>query len=148
VSASRRDRPERARGRLDDDLDEEYEPAYDDAGYDDVEAEPDEPEEPDEPAPRPRRRAAATVTRRLSAGEAAGSALSEITALTGRSAEGVTSVRPQEGGWVADVELLEARRVPSSSDTLALYEVVLDEDGDLVSYRRLRRYPRGRSEAS
>jgi Gas vesicle synthesis protein GvpO len=146
VSASRRDRPERARGRLDDDLGEDYEAAYDAAAYEDAEDDVDEVDEVDEPAPRPRRRSAAT--RRLSAAEAARAALEEITALTGRSAEGVTSVRPQDGGWVAGVELLEARRVPSSSDTLALYEVVLDEDGDLVAYHRLQRYPRGRSEAS
>jgi hypothetical protein len=134
VSASRRDRPERGRGRLEDDLDEDYEAEYEDAEY-----------EEDEPEPRRRR---AGASRGLSAAEAAAAALREITALTAKSAEGVTSVRPADGGWVAGVELLEARRVPSSSDTLALYEVEIDDEGNLTSYRRVQRYPRGRSEAS
>lgn len=138
MSVSRRDRPERARGRLDDDLEEDY-----DAEYEDVEYEDGEPE------PRPRRRGGVVGTsRRLSAAEAAQAALREISALTGRSAEGVVSIRSTENGWVAGVELLEARRIPSSSDTLALYEVEIDDQGDLVSYRRIQRYPRGRSEAS
>ncbi|GAB3975811.1 hypothetical protein GCM10029978_060910 [Actinoallomurus acanthiterrae] len=133
MSASRRDRPERAHGRRLDESDEDYAAEYEDA-Y-----------EEDEPEARPRRRRAAS---RLPAAEAAKAALREITALTGKSAEGVTSVRPAEDGWVAGVELLEARRIPSSSDTLALYEVEIDDGGDLTSYRRIQRYPRGRSEAS
>jgi len=134
VSASRRDRPERAHGRLDE-FDDDYEAEYEDA-Y-----------EEDEPETRPRRRQA-TSGARLSAAEAARAALREITTLTGKSAEGVTSVRPAENGWVAGVELLEARRIPSSSDTLAIYEVEIDDGGDMTSYRRIQRYPRGRSEAS
>lgn len=145
MSVSRRDRPERARRRLDDDVDEDYgadyetEYAEDEAtGYED-----------DEPEPRPGRGGAATAgRRRLSAGAAAHAALREITALTGRTAEGVVAIHPADNGWVAGVELLEARRVPSSSDTLALYEVEVDEEGGLVAYRRIQRYPRGRSEAS
>lgn len=136
MSVSRRDRPERVGGRLDDDREEDYDAEYEDVEYQD-----------DEPAPR-RRGGAAGTSRRLSAAEAAGAALREITALTGKTAEGVVSIRPSDNGWVAGVELLEARRIPSSSDTLALYEVEVDDQGDLVSYRRVQRYPRGRSEAS
>ncbi|WP_433189529.1 gas vesicle protein GvpO [Actinoallomurus sp. CA-150999] len=135
MSASRRDRPERARGRRLDESDEDYAAEYEDA-Y-----------EEDEPETRPRRRRA-TSGARLSAAEAAKAALREITTLTGKNAESVTSVHPAEDGWVAGVELLEARRVPSSSDTLALYEVEIDDGGDLTSYRRIQRYPRGRGEAS
>lgn len=133
MSVSRGDRPQRVRRRLDDDREEEYEAEYED----------------DEPEPPQRRRGGAVGTSgRLSAAEAAQAALREITALTGKTAEGVVSVRPSDNGWVAGVELLEARRIPSSSDMLALYEVEVDDQGDLVSYRRLERYPRGRSEAS
>ncbi|MEV5709834.1 gas vesicle protein GvpO [Actinoallomurus sp. NPDC052274] len=136
MSVSRRGRPERARGRLDDDVDEDYDGEYEADDY-----------EEDEPGPG-RRGAAPAGSGRLSAAEAAHAARREITALTGKTTEGVVSIRPAENGWVAGVELLEARRVPSSSDTLALYEVEVDEEGGLVAYRRIQRYPRGRSEAS
>lgn len=39
--------------------------------------------------------------------------------------------------------MVEDRRIPSSTDMLALYEVVLDMDGELLSYKRTRRYSRG-----
>ncbi len=82
----------------------------------------------------------------LSAVEAAEAGRRQITAMTGRSVEGVTSVKPSEEGWVVEVEVLEARHVPSSSDTLAIYEIELDLDGVLTSYRRARRYARGRAD--
>ena len=69
----------------------------------------------------------------------------QIGDFTGRSPEGVTSVEPAENGWFVEVEVLEDKHIPSSSDILGLYEVVIDQDGDLESYRRIRRYARGRS---
>jgi hypothetical protein len=41
------------------------------------------------------------------------------------------------------VEVVEVSRIPDSADILAVYEARLDADGDLVSYRRVRRYARG-----
>jgi len=56
------------------------------------------------------------------------------------------SLAPTDGGgWLIEVEVVEARRIPTTSDILALYEVLLDADGELLSYRRIRRYPRGRT---
>lgn len=66
--------------------------------------------------------------------------------LTGRPPEGITSLERRSDGWRVGVEVLESRRVPDSTDLLALYQVVLDEDGELVSYQRTRRYHRGRPE--
>lgn len=86
----------------------------------------------------------------LTATDAATAALGHITGMTGKSAEGIVSVRPEDDGWVVGVELLDARHIPSSSDTLALYEVEIDGDGELRSYHRSARYSRARgsSEAS
>ncbi|MER7501344.1 gas vesicle protein [Nonomuraea pusilla] len=81
--------------------------------------------------------------RRLNAATAGGAGLRHITELTAREAEGVTLVKPQGDGWLVDVEVVEDRRIPSSGDILALYEAELDAGGDLVSYRRLKRYRRG-----
>jgi hypothetical protein len=83
---------------------------------------------------------------RLNAAKAGGAALRQITELTGKEPEGVTGVDRGEDGWVVGVEVVEDRRVPSSSDILAIYEIELDMDGELMSYRRVRRYPRGRGD--
>lgn len=70
-----------------------------------------------------------------------------ITAVTNKNPEGVTSVEPSDNGWMVEVEVLEDRHIPSSADVMALYEVELDADGGLVSYRRTQRYTRGRGPA-
>jgi hypothetical protein len=67
-----------------------------------------------------------------------------IAAVTNKQPEGVTSVEPSDNGWMVEVEVLEDKHIPSSADVLALYEVEVDADGGLLSYRRTQRYPRGR----
>ncbi|WP_040790007.1 gas vesicle protein GvpO [Nocardia paucivorans] len=79
----------------------------------------------------------------LTAREAAAAAIEHLVELTSKTVEGVTSVEPTEDGRLVEIEVLEDRRIPSSSDMLALYEVEIDDDGDLLAYRRTRRYPRG-----
>jgi len=83
---------------------------------------------------------------RLTAAKAGQAALGQITELTGKEPEGVTGVERGEDGWVVGVEVVEDRRVPSSTDLLAIYEIELDMDGELMSYRRVRRYSRGRGD--
>ncbi len=82
----------------------------------------------------------------LTAAHAAWAAQRQIAGLTGNQAEGVTGVGPADDGWVVEIEVLEDHRIPSSSDILAAYEAGLDLDGELLSYRRVRRYPRGRTD--
>ncbi|MEU5993679.1 gas vesicle protein GvpO [Spirillospora sp. NPDC047418] len=83
----------------------------------------------------------------MSASEAAKRAVEHVTAMTGRSAESVVGIeRAGEDGWRVTVEVVETRRIPDSADILACYDTEVDADGDLVAYRRVRRYPRGRVE--
>ncbi|WP_197320006.1 gas vesicle protein [Saccharomonospora sp. NB11] len=82
----------------------------------------------------------------VTASEAAELALGHVERLTKRQPLGVTSVRPTEEGWLAEVEVIEESRVPSTANILGLYEVDLEPDGELVSYRRTRRYARGHTE--
>jgi Gas vesicle synthesis protein GvpO len=82
----------------------------------------------------------------LSAAKAGQRGLRQVTELTGREPEGVSGVEPSEDGWLVTVEVVEDARVPSSTDVLATYEAELDLDGELVSYRRVRRYSRGRGD--
>ena len=84
---------------------------------------------------------------RVTAADAAKAASSQIAQLTGREPESVTGIEPTEDGWVVGVEVVEDRRVPSSADILATYEVECDADGQLISYRRIRRYSRGRGDS-
>ena len=79
----------------------------------------------------------------LPASEIAQVALREVGELVGKSPVGVTSVQPSDDGWTVEVEVVVDRRSPSSTDMLASYVVVLDLDGQLLSYRRTRRYVRG-----
>ena len=82
----------------------------------------------------------------LTAAQAAQAAQRQIAALTGKQAEGITGIGPAEDGWAAGIEVIEDRRIPSSSDILAAYQAALDLDGELLSYRRVGRYPRGRGD--
>lgn len=79
----------------------------------------------------------------LTAVEVATAAVEHLVELTSKAVEGVTSMEPTEDGWLVEIEVLEDRRIPSSADMLALYEVELDADGNLLAYRRTRRYARG-----
>ena len=82
----------------------------------------------------------------LTAARAGQAGLRQIAELTGKQPEGVTGVEPAEDGWVVGVEVVEDRRIPSSTDILATYETEVGTDGELVSYRRVRRYTRGRGD--
>ncbi len=73
----------------------------------------------------------------------AAEAAHQLVELTGRDVEGVTSLERTEDGWRVEVEVLEVRRIPDTTDVLATYELTLDEDGDIEGYRRLHRYVRG-----
>jgi hypothetical protein len=83
---------------------------------------------------------------RLTAARAAQIGLKQIVDLTGKEAEGVAAVEPSEDGWRVGVEVIEDRRIPSSTDVLAIYQADVSATGDLVAYRRLRRYRRGQGD--
>lgn len=86
---------------------------------------------------------AARTGRGLSAAQAGREGLRQVVTLIGKDPESVTGVEPSEDGWLVDVEVIEDRRIPSSTDILATYEVEIDDNGELLSYRRVRRYSRG-----
>jgi hypothetical protein len=67
--------------------------------------------------------------------------------ITGLRPEAVTSLeRSDDGAWWVTVELLELSRIPETDDLLGSYEAELDENGELVSYRRVRRYARSQAQ--
>jgi hypothetical protein len=80
----------------------------------------------------------------LSAGAAARRAGAEVAALTNRRPEAVTCIERVDGHWRIGIEVVETKRIPDSADILAIYEVQLEPNGELSSYRRVNRYERGR----
>lgn len=82
----------------------------------------------------------------LKAPDVAQLALRQVQDLTGKEPEGVTSLQRTDAGWLVAVEVVEAHRIPNTTDIMAVYETELDAEGELVSYRRVDRYARGQGE--
>ena len=85
----------------------------------------------------------AAAQRRSKAAQVAQGVGQQLADLIGKEPEAVTGLERTEDGWRVQVEVVEVRRIPDTTDVLALYEVDVDEDGDLESYHRTRRYTRG-----
>jgi hypothetical protein len=67
----------------------------------------------------------------------------QLQQLTGNEVEGITGMHRTDDGWRVQVDVLELRRVPNTTDVLATYDVDVDADGDLIGYHRRHRYVRG-----
>lgn len=66
-----------------------------------------------------------------------------LASLTGLPVDTVSQFKRDDDGWLVEVEMVEMRRIPNSSDVLATYQIHLDTEGDLISYQRTQRYYRG-----
>lgn len=88
----------------------------------------------------------AESSQRISPSRIARQAAADLLELTGKEAEGITGLERSEDGWTVQVEVVELRRIPSTTDVLAVYEIDTDDRGSLMGYRRIRRYPRGAAE--
>lgn len=71
-------------------------------------------------------------------------AVEQFASVTGQRVESVSAVNAHGDGWLLQVEVLELARIPDTTSVLAGYEVELDGNGDIVGYRRVRRYSRSR----
>jgi hypothetical protein len=134
------------------------EPEDDEPEDDDLADEPEDererrPRPRREPAPRRRAQPAAERDGRedqderadeaVPAAVAARLATKNVVEFTGRELENVVAIERRDGDWYVDVEVVESHRIPDTTDILAIYQVCLDRSGDLLSYRRTRRYSRG-----
>jgi gas vesicle protein GvpO len=79
----------------------------------------------------------------ISVPEIAVRATEQLSQLTGLKAGTVSGVAHDEQGWHVIADLIELKRIPESSDVLGMYEILLDDMGNLLSYQRTRRYCRG-----
>lgn len=67
----------------------------------------------------------------------------QLAQLTGLKPETVSALSKDEQGWHVTVDLIELKRIPEATDVLASYQALLDDEGNLLSYQRTRRYYRG-----
>jgi hypothetical protein len=79
---------------------------------------------------------------RLPGSRAAKMAMQHLQALTGQQPESLSGLTPSGSGWKVALDVVELERIPRSTDVMASYEIELDEEGELVGYRRLGRYYR------
>src|ERR671919_3103926 len=83
---------------------------------------------------------------RLSARDLTIAARETVQDLTGFPPETVSGLQWDGDSWLVTVDVCELERVPSTTDVMATYVVQLDERGELLGYKRGRRYIRGHAE--
>jgi hypothetical protein len=124
---------------------------------DDEETEASEPEEPQAESEEPVQRPEAVEEEEQPADEPVGGAgpsdarkvidraREQLQDLLERPVESVSSLERTHDGWVAQLEVVELRRIPESTDVLASYEMELDDELNLRRYQQARRYTRARA---
>jgi Gas vesicle synthesis protein GvpO len=86
---------------------------------------------------------------KLSAREAVERVRADFPALLGRPIESVLSVQradDDDDGWQVTVQVIELARIPRTTDVLGAYAVTIDKDGEVLEYRRRRRYNRSQTD--
>ncbi|MGF1454738.1 MAG: gas vesicle protein GvpO [Alphaproteobacteria bacterium] len=73
-------------------------------------------------------------------------AKAELQEITGLKPDTVSKVQKGDEGWLVNIDMVEHRSIPESRDVLATYELVLDGDGTMLTYERVRRFIRGQTE--
>jgi hypothetical protein len=72
-------------------------------------------------------------------------AAAQLTELTGRAPDTVSGLERDGDGWRLQIEVVELERIPESTSVMASYEMTIDEAGNLLGYRRTRRYFRNQA---
>lgn len=77
--------------------------------------------------------------------EAVQQAREQLAEVMGRPVEAVLAMERDEDGWTITVQVVELERIPNSTDVLGSYVVSVDQDGEVVGYRRTKRYHRSQA---
>jgi hypothetical protein len=70
----------------------------------------------------------------------------QLSELMGRPVEAVLGMERDDAGWVITTQVVELARIPNSTDILGEYAVTVDGEGEVIGYRRMRRYHRSQSD--
>lgn len=68
--------------------------------------------------------------------ELAERAKSQLQTVTPLKVSGVIGACKKDGGWCVTIELVEREAIPDAQSLLGVYEVVLDDRGQMESYER------------
>jgi len=79
----------------------------------------------------------------MNANEVIEKAQQEFVRLGKKSADGVTGLSKTEEGWAVLLEALERKAIPDTMDVLGLYELHLDNEGNLLGLERKKLRKRG-----
>jgi len=79
----------------------------------------------------------------MNANEVVKKAQEEFVRLGKTPANGVTSLTKTEEGWTVLLEVLERKAIPDTMDVLGLYELRLDDEGNLLGLDRKKLRKRG-----
>lgn len=61
----------------------------------------------------------------------------ELAKTTGLELSTTLGANKEERGWKITVEMIEKHSIPDQMDILAVYEVLLDNEGSLLSFNRV-----------
>ena len=75
--------------------------------------------------------------------QAAEMARSQLREITGLNPVTVTKTFKDEQGWHVAIDVLEMSRIPPATDVLGDYDLLLDDNGNLISFDRKRMRLRG-----
>jgi len=70
-------------------------------------------------------------------------AKNQLAEVTGLKPVTVTGTFKDEQGWHVTVDMLEMSRIPPATDVLGDYNVLVDEDGNVLKFERRRTRLRG-----
>jgi hypothetical protein len=70
----------------------------------------------------------------------------DFTRLSNIPVNGIIGLSKTEEGWVVSLEALERKAIPDTMDVLGLYQVRLDNEGDLLGFDRKKLRKRGDTE--
>lgn len=76
----------------------------------------------------------ATMT--ATAAEIVTQAREQLSQLTGLDLSSTLGIKKAEEGWQVIIEMIEKHSIPDQMDILARYEVSLDDDGNLLAFKR------------
>ncbi len=61
----------------------------------------------------------------------------DLSSLTGLELGSTLSVTKDEQGWRVQVEMVEKKSLPDGMDILATYEALMDDQGDMIEFKRM-----------
>jgi hypothetical protein len=82
----------------------------------------------------------------MNAQEIVAKAHGHITEMGKISSDGVTSITRKNDGWTLSIEVLERKAIPDTMDILGLYEITMNNEGELLSLERKKLRKRGDTE--